>query len=116
MLKEELKQFYGSERFYKFHQGTLLIEGVKYFAEKADAFWLISDITINCKLRKELKNEDFIVVKVFPPEFTEGVIVKYEDGNDNELLEEYYQYALLPDNESYKFWFTNNVLLLPSEY
>ena len=116
MLKEELGQFYGSENFYKFMGGIVITEGVKYFAEKAEAFWLVNDIILNCLMRKSLKNESFVAIKTHKNKFTEGIYVDYEDGNDNILSTEVYPYSELPDDSEFTLWYTGKTLLLPSEY
>lgn len=116
MLKEELSTFYGSENFYKFLGGVTITEGVKYFAEKAEAFWLVNDIILNCLMRKSLKHEEFIAIKTSKCKSTEGVTINYENGNNEVLFTEVYSYSDLPDDGEFTFWFTNNVLLLPSEY
>lgn len=117
MLTEELKNFTGSETFYKIFGDTVITEGVKYFADKAEAYWLIQDIVINCKMRNELKNEGFISIKAYKPLdlMKDGILVAYEDGNYLELYSQYYPNSKLPKGV-YSFWFTDNTLLLPSEY
>lgn len=116
MLKEELSTFYGSENFYKFLGGVVIIEGVKYFAEKAEAFWLVNDIILNCLMRRKLKHEEFIAIKTSKHKWSEGITINYENGNNEVLFTEVYAYSQLPDDGEFTFWFTNNVLLLPSEY
>lgn len=117
MLTEELKNFTGSETFYRILGNTVITEGVKYFADKAEAYWLIQDIVINCKMHNELKNEGFISIKAYKPLdlMKDGILVAYEDGNYKELYSQYYPNSKLPKGE-YSFWFTDNTLLLPSEY
>lgn len=118
MLIDELDNFTGSEKFYSMPKGAVITEGIKYFADKAEAYWLIQDIIINCQMRAELKNEGFISINAYKPlELTKrGIMVDYEDGNYLKLYSEYYPHSTLPNNASYKFWFTDNTLLLPSEY
>lgn len=118
MLKDELKNFYGSEKFYQYSYGTVLTEGIKYFADRAEAFWLLDDIVLNARCVKELKHEEFIVAKTYSAkDFGKtGVIVKYEDGNNNVLIENWYPDSKLPDDEEFIIWFVDNTLLLPSEY
>lgn len=97
---------------------TVITEGVKYFADKAEAYWLVSDIIINCKMREGVKEQEFVSVKAGTPktETLQGIRVEYFDGNRNILWTDYYPISTLPDNQTYTLWFTNDTLLLPSEY
>lgn len=113
MLKDELRQFCGSGLFYKYRYGTVITEGIKYFADKAEAYWLIDDIVLNAKCVKEFKNQDFIVAKTSK---NRGIVVKYEDGNDNEITVDWYPDSELPDNGEFTIWMVNDTVLLPSEY
>lgn len=119
MLKEDLRQFYGSEQFYRICGDCVITEGVKYFGDKAEAYWLINDIVINCKMNKSLKDEDFVSVYCKKPENMAGIFVEYEDGNGNKLYQDYYPHSSLPDSDKgigYNLWFVDNMVLLPSEY
>lgn len=119
MLKHDLMQFYGSERFYRIFGNCVITEGMKYFGDKAEAYWLLNDIVINCKLNKSLQNEGFISVHCMKPKDMAGIFVQYEDGNNNKLYNDYYPHSQLPDCDKgidYNFWFVDNTLLLPSEY
>ena len=115
MLKDELKQFYGTSNYYTITYNTVMTDGVKYFADKAEAYWLITDIALNSTLRKELKDETFIVIKTRKKK-DGGIIVQYEDGNYNPLLLEEYPYSDLPDNSEFTLWKEFSTILLPSEY
>jgi len=114
-LKEELKQFYGTENYYKVipFAPYVITDGVKYFVDKASAYWLVTDIMCN-KQSKDLKDEDFIVIKTTKTD--KGVVVNYEDGNKNKLYKETYPYSKLPDDGEFTLWMENNVILLPSEH
>ena len=115
MLKEDLKQFYGTEYYYEITPNVLITDGVKYFADKAEAYWLITDIALNSTMHEKLKPDEFIAVKTENHEI-KGITVRYEDGNYNLLLEEYYPNSELPDDGKYTIWMEGNVILLPSEH
>ena len=111
-FKNDLAQFTGT---FQYHKLTLLpllaTDGVEYFADKAEAFWLINDIaTITCL---KLKNEPFIVVKAKSE--NNKAVVEYEDGDYNPLFKQKYDYTDLIPGE-WKFFVYNNVIMLPSEY
>lgn len=111
-LKQELEQFTGTEKYHKLTIFNLLAtDGVAFFVDKAEAFWLIDDIA--CIKDLNLKNENFIVVKAISKNNIGNVI--YEDGNYNKLHEMKYDYTDLPEGE-WKFFIQNNVIMLPSEY
>lgn len=115
MLKDKLKQFYGTENYYSLTPEVVITDGVKYFADKAEAYWLITDIAINSKMHNKLKGEEFIVAKTHKKD-NGGIIVQYEDGNYNVLLIEEYPLSDLPDDGEYTLWVEFNVMLLPSEH
>lgn len=116
MLKDELKQFYGTEHYYSIPPSSMLAtDGVKYFAEKAEAYWLITNIAINKQMNEKLKDHTFVVVKTKKKD-DGGILVQYEDGNYNVLLIEEYPLSNLPDDGEYSIWVEYNVLLLPGEH
>ena len=80
-----------------------------HFTQKAQAFWLIDDIAGNML---EIK-EPFVTV--IAKGGNNEANVRYEDGNYNLLKEVHYSYSDLPDGE-WKFFITDNVIMLPSEY
>lgn len=114
-LKEELEQFHGTEHYHEVIPNVkrYITDGVKYFAQKAEAFWLITDI-ICVRGNEHLKNEPFIVVNT--KRTRSGVVVQYEDGNGHKLYKEVYPYSKLPDDENFTLWVEKNVVLLPSEH
>lgn len=115
MLKDDLKQFYGTEHYYPITYNVAITDGVKYFADKAEAYWLITDIAINGTMHKELKDEDFLVIRT-RGKTDGGIVVQYEDGNYKPLLLEEYPLSELPDDAEFTLWMVDNVILLPSEY
>ncbi len=49
-LKSELGSFHGLETIYKIPLlGTYYTEGIKYLAETAECFWLITDVSVIAK-------------------------------------------------------------------
>ena len=115
MLKDDLQQFYGTEHYYRLTPNVVITDGVKYFADKAEAYWLITDIAIITTTNKQLKDNYFIVIKTRKKD-NGGIIVQYEDGNYNPLYIEEYPIADLPDDGEFNIWKESNVLLLPSEH
>ena len=115
MLKEDLKQFYGTEHYYRITDDVMITDGVKYFADKTEAFELILDIAVNKVTKKELKNEELIVIKTHKDK-NNKIKADYEDGNGNKLFKYTYQNLKLPDDGEYTLWMETNVILLPNEH
>lgn len=115
MLKDDLQQFYGTEHYYAITNSVKITDGVKYFADKAEAYWLVTDIAINGAMHEKLRDEPFIVANT-RRKTNGGIIVQYEDGDYNPLLLEEYPLSDLPDDANFTLWMVDNVILLPSEY
>ena len=76
-LQNDLKHFSGTEQYYKLSFTPLLsTDGVKYFADKGQAYWLIGDISAIHLLKR--RKYDFIAVTV--KSSGGDVIAKYTDG------------------------------------
>lgn len=109
----ELANFCGTNFWYQHHlvKTMTYTDGVKYFADRTGSFWLID-----------------VVATEFFPLLTEqpflSLIVKVDgnsceivatDGNDNQITARNYSFSTMPAGE-WKFYLTDDVLLLPSEY
>ena len=119
MLQCELNQFIGSENYYKHFLGYHYTDGVKYLAEKAGAYWLLdaifSHIHTNVILREE---EDFLSWRL-KSDGLGGCILTGDDGNNNILVTQIIPFTTFPFSEvddDFKLFFTDSILLLPSEY
>lgn len=110
--KSELNQFTGTMEWHKY-MGVLLTDGVKYVADRCGAWWLI-DIIVSCQCTKIVKNEEFQVWKLKVFEGNKAKVVM-EDGNNNKVYEQKIEYTDFPWQE-FTMLYTNNVMLLPSEY
>ena len=110
-LKEDLRQFYGSELFYKY--GSLkLTEGVKYLAENATCYWLL-DLIRRYQTRR-ISNELFQVWRL---ERVHGdqFVAKATDGNGKQLVQQVIPYSDFP-LDKIEIWLDDSILLLPTEY
>ena len=117
MKFEDLNQFTGTENWYRtlLFGDYLYTDGVKYVAEEGGAYWLIDKIFACTAHIEKLKSEEFLVWELIRNNKSEGAKVICTDGNCNELYSEEIEFTDFP-LRSIKFYFTNNVLLLPSEY
>ena len=83
MLNEfELRQFSGTEHWYKHLSGYLYTDGVLYVAQEGSAFWLIDKILFTTRAKENL--QEFGAWKLTVNEDKSALLV-CEDGNYNEL-------------------------------
>ena len=119
-IKEGLQHFHGTEMFYQIPLlRTRFTDGLKYLANAADCFWLITDTSV---IAKSLMNRSEFVTIDFKrlPEDEQDVTgyeaeIIYTDGNDNILEKHGYRATDFPLDEL-RLFFVNDTLMLPSEY
>lgn len=89
-------------------------DGVKYVADTAGAYWLIDEIAIIQPYEGAVAAEGFQVWKLKArPDHT--ATLSCEDGNMNTVYSKEIEFTDFPLDEII-FWFTSNVIMLPSEY
>ncbi|PZN83063.1 MAG: hypothetical protein DM484_05310 [Candidatus Methylumidiphilus alinenensis] len=115
-LESHLCQFSGTENWYRHGlvKGMLYTDGVKSFAEKGGAegaYWFLD--VVATEIFPLLRNEPFlsIVLSVQGRKAT----VKVVDGNCQMLWEKRIDFTDMQTGD-WKFYLTDNVLLLPGEY
>jgi hypothetical protein len=119
-IKAELQQFIGSETFYKIPLiGTRFTDGIKYLADNAECFWLVTDASV---IAKSLKSKSYFVTVDFKrlsenerAEKQCEAIINYSDGNDNIFETHRYNVTDFPLDEL-RLYFVDDTLMLPSEY
>jgi hypothetical protein len=111
-LRSELANFYGTEQWYKHMFGLLYTDGVKYFAEKAGAYWLL-DI-VDTEIKPLLKREGFLDVQLIVAG-TKAIIAVGNGNGGTDLFRRDIPFTDCPEGV-WRFYLTDNVLLLPSEY
>jgi hypothetical protein len=111
----ELANFTGTENWYKHWLGKVVFtDGIKFVAEQAGAFWLVDEIAIN-QTRPKVRAEEFQVwVLKVNLEKRKGVL-SCDDGNGGVVFSKKIEYTDFPLPEI-KFYCTDGVILLPSEY
>ena len=119
-LKDNLSMHMGTEKYYKVSPfvPTVITDGVKYFCDKCECYWLIEHMLFNglCNINKEY---GFLVITVnVNKRGTCHVVAKEDTGEDMPVL--YSKKVkdlckLIPSGE-YKFYLIDQVMLLPSEY
>ena len=119
-IKEGLQHFHGTKMFYQIPLiRTRFTDGLKYLADVADCFWLITDTSVIAKNlipRSEFITIDFKRLSEERQDFTgyEAEII-YTDGNDNILEKHGYRVTDFPLDEL-RLFFVNDTLMLPGEY
>jgi hypothetical protein len=119
-ILEGLQHFRGSEMLYKIPlTGTRYTEGIKYLANAAECYWLITDASIMAKCLMKLSSFITVDFKRLSQEKQdqsgyEAEII-YSDGNDNILEAHRYRITDFPLDEL-RLYFVDNTLMLPSEY
>lgn len=114
-LENELAQCIGTEQYWRMPVPKLIYtDGVKLFAEKAGAYWLLVDIGLFLKDRVELRNQYFLNITLEVKEDNKAELV-FDDGNDNVLYKTHYGFTDCPVGK-WQFFYCSNVLMLPSEY
>ena len=115
ILKNELAQFTGTEKYYfnplfrKFNY----TDGVRYLAEKGGAYWLL-DFIFSHQRTAKIAHEQFQVWTIKLKE-NGGAKITVEDGNKNVISTFNLTFTDFPLQE-YSLWLVGKTLILPSEY
>jgi hypothetical protein len=113
---DDLRQFTGSENWYRHGlvRNVLFTDGAKYVADQGGAYWLIDEIAFAQRGDKRVAGEEFQLWKLtVKPDQT--ATLSCEDGNGNTVYSKAIEYTDFPLAEI-ALYFTNNTILLPSEY
>jgi hypothetical protein len=115
LKEEDLEYFTGSETWYRHGLVRTIIytDGAKYVAEAGGAYWLLDEIALAQKFNAKVKAEPFQVWQLAVSD-SKGVLT-CDDGNGNIAYTKEIPFTDFPLPEI-KFYFTDNVILLPSEY
>jgi hypothetical protein len=115
-LKRNLSYFIGTEQWYHhpLRREMLYTDGVKFFAEHAGggAYWFLDIVAT--EIFPLLAKEPFMLVELQVEDSNVCRIV-VSDGDGNEVYTKDIDYTDCPAG-LWKFYLTDNVLLLPSEY
>jgi hypothetical protein len=112
----DLAQFTGTERWYRhvLNGEVHFTDGAKHVADRAGAYWLLDEIALIQLYDKRVGAERFQVWKLnVNTDMTADLTC--EDGNDNVVYIKKIPFTDFP-LEGITFWFTDNTILLPSEY
>lgn len=112
-LSNELAQFTGTETWHRHppNRECLYTDGVKYFAEQVGGYWLLDILATEFF---ELQHKaGFLSIALKVAGRQADLVI--EDGNDNELARKHIEFTDCPEGE-WEFFFTDNVILLRTEY
>ena len=112
-----LKQFTGSEQWHRgcINRRVLFTDGAKHVADCGGAYWLLDEIALAQLHVKAVKAERFQVWTLKANVLKHTGILTCEDGNGNKVFEKALEFTDFPIPEI-TLWFTDNTILLPSEY
>lgn len=114
-LSNDLRSFHGTEKYYLFGADLVLTDGIKYLADTANAYWLMT--AIKSHLPKCFAISEFCVAQLSVKQQKANLVIT--DGNDHVLAEQQFDYTDFP-MESISIYITKSypysVMLLPSEY
>lgn len=113
-LQLNLDQFIGTENWYRhpLMPAMTYTDGVKYFAEHTQSYWLVDLFAI--EYFPMLTMQPFLFITVESQRSGHCVIV-VTNGNENQLRTKHVPFTNLIEGV-WKFYLTDGVLLLPSEY
>jgi hypothetical protein len=115
LTQDDLRQFIGTEFWYRhaIQRHILFTDGAKYVADTAGAYWLLDEIALGqrepCIANQPFQRWTLTV----HPDHTATLLC--EDGNCHAVFIKAIEYTDFP-LEKISFYFTDNVILLPSEY
>lgn len=115
LTKDDLHQFTGTELWHRhpLARKVLYTDGAKHVAEAGGAYWLLDEIAFAQSVR-QVAAEDFQhwKLKVSPDH---SATLACEDGNSKIVFTKGIAFTDFPLDEI-AFYFTNDVLMLPSEH
>ena len=116
LQQSDLAQFTGSENVYRhtINRNVLYTDGAQYVAEHGGAYWLLDEIAVIQPYNKHVAAEAFQVWTLTVGS-DRSAWLTCDDGNGNIVFTKNIEYTDFP-LDGITLYFTNNVILLPSEY
>lgn len=114
-IEAELPHFCnGTEQWYKIYPNVLITDGIKFICDVGEAYWLI-DTIFAVQNENEVKNQVFQLYELEVNLETHSAELKVTDGNEKQLYRQEIPYTDFP-LPKFKCYYTDNTVLLPSEY
>jgi hypothetical protein len=111
-IKENLRQFIGTENYHRIFPGILCTDGIKVFADDTQCHWVISDLAVVSHLKFPRVDFQLWVLRV---KDMVGELTMREDTNAPVLYRQNYKYTDFPEG-TFVMYLRDGVLMLPSEY
>lgn len=114
-IHSDLAQFTGTTNWYRhaLARSILYTDGVRFVAERAGAYWLIDEIALVQGAALVLQDEEFQTWSLIVD--GNAAVLRCDDGNGRVLLEKQIGYTDFPE-PGIELYFTDGVIMLPSEY
>ncbi len=115
-LKRLLRNFIGTEKYYRINSKTLLTDGTNFLSEVAGCYWLMSFYSLKLQTI-DVEKEQFTTLKMNKNGV--GGLLEITDGNDKVFLKQHIEYTdfILESIVLYAVWDTKFwVIMLQSEY
>ena len=112
----ELRQFTGSEHWYRHAlvRTVVFTDGAKYVADQAGAYWLLDTIALSQRFEKRVAAAAFQVwTLTVRPDCT--ATLTCDRSNRKTVYRQELEFTDFPP-EGIQLYFTDNTILLPSEY
>ena len=116
LTKADLRQFSGSETWYRhaLNRAVLFTDGAKHVADAGGAYWLLDEIALAQRYKKKVAAEEFQLWKLTVKD-DHTARLTCENGNGQKVFSKKIEFTDFPLDEI-TLYFTNNTILLPSEY
>lgn len=112
--KLDLSQFIGTTAYHRtflFNKNLVHTDGVQYFADTAGAYWFLDIVAT--EFYPLTKKDPFLSIQLAVEDGIADICV--EDGDCEIITQKHIPHTNCPDG-LYKFFLTDNVLMLTSEY
>ncbi|MEK7434183.1 MAG: DUF6876 family protein [Cyanobacteriota bacterium] len=113
-IESEIRSFCGTDKWYQLYPNVLATDGIKFIFDTAQAYW-IGDIVFSIQSYPKVKSEVFQFYELLVDLESSTGEIKVTDGNENIIYSQKIQYTDFP-LPKFSFYYTNDVILLPSEY
>jgi len=116
LTEADLRQFTGSEHWYRHAlvRRILFTDGAKHVADEAGAYWLLDEIALAQRSIAAVSAEPF-QVWILTVNQDRSATLECQDGNGGSVYKKAIESTDFP-LPTISLWFTDNTILLPSEY
>lgn len=115
-IESQLPSFTGTGQWYRVSPRLVITDGIRFVLDNTGGYWLSAVVnsiqTLLSRTGKDISFQNYTLKRV-PDTKTFNLIV--DDGNNNILYEKVLVSNSFP-LDSFKFYYMNNIMLLPSEY